>query len=392
MQRRGVKIGVFAFIKPKKTVDHPNVRLIKNVNYFRSRQYLKILYFHFYWFLTRPHRYLTAFILALVPRNSLFKLFLTALPYVYEVRSFGPDMLHAHFGTRPADFCMLVKIITGIPFTFTTHGYDVHRAPAGNYRLKSILAQSQITISNFNKHIMINRFKVPESKVKVIRCGIDFKQAMPAPMYEKKNTIITIARLEHIKGIDILMRACKKLEENNVPFQCLIVGDGPERKDLESLAASLSLKDKIIFLGARPHDEVFALMRTAKLMVLPSRSESLSVALMEAMACGVPVIGPDIMGNPELITDGESGFLVKPDDIEGLFTKMRILLTADVLREKFRLSAYDKVVQDFNLSNEVDKLFKFWENSLAAHKNRKRIFASQPPGKTLYALLNGKYL
>ncbi|HQP92126.1 MAG TPA: glycosyltransferase, partial [Candidatus Omnitrophota bacterium] len=111
--------------------------------------------------------------------------------------------------------------------------------------------------------------------------------------------------------------------------------------------------------------EVFELLSKAKLMVLPSRSESLSVALMEAMACRVCAIGPDMMGNPELITDGISGFLVRPDNAYELAGKIKQLLLNDELRNRMKEAAYAKVRKDFNLKIETEKLFQIWKNGVS---------------------------
>jgi colanic acid/amylovoran biosynthesis glycosyltransferase len=369
MQDKGLDIEVYAFFDPAEKVVHAKVKRIKKIRYFKSNfsgmtPYLKILFSHFYWFFRSPYRYLRTGFMALFPNNGLLKLFITALPYVSRVHSNHPDILHAHFGRRPADFCMLVKLLTGTPFTFTTHGFDVHSDPAKNYRLKTSLSVKQITISYFNKRAMVDKFKVPAEKIEVIRCGVDFKYPLPAPGHSSENMIISVARLEYIKGLDVLIRACGMLSDEGVRYRCAIVGDGPLRERLKNLVSELKLKNKVTLLGPRTHDEVFALLGGAGVMVLPSRSESLSVALMEAMACGVPVIGPDIMGNPELVQDGVTGFLVSPDNVEEVFNKTKLLLTDKTLRKKFSVSARAKVFRDFNLFKETEKLFHIWQEAL----------------------------
>ncbi|MDD4938647.1 MAG: glycosyltransferase [Candidatus Omnitrophica bacterium] len=363
MQDRGVNVEVFAFFNPNEKVRHSRINSVKGVYYFNSnsRRYLKAILSHFYWFFRKPFRYtLTAFS-TLLPKSGIFKLFVSSLANVRMVDSHKPDLLHAHFGRRPADFCMLVNMLTGIPFTFTTHGYDVHRQPAVNYRFKSLLSQRHITISEFNRRVLIDEHKVPEAKIAVIRCGVDFGRPLPAARPGRDNLIVSVARLQYIKGLDILINACKRLSDENIDFNCVIIGEGPERHSLESLIEGLGLRCKVTMPGALPHEDVFGYLKKARLMVLPSRSESLSVALMEAMACRVPVIGPDIMGNPELVRDGFSGFLVKPGDIEGLTEKMKRLLTDKSLRRRFTEAAYEKVYSDFNIQKETEKLFKVWQ-------------------------------
>lgn len=364
MQDKGVEINVYSFFDPGEKVMHPKVKLIKNILHFKPRQWKKILFAHIYWLFRKPAGYFSCFCLALTPSNKLLRIFLSDLVHVREVYSFKPDLLHAHFGGRPADFCMLVKLLTGIPFTFTTHGYDIHRQPCGNLRLKTLQSYRHITISEFNKLTLSEMFRAPIEKISVIRCGIDFKYPLPVAKPGKDNLIISVARLEHIKGLDVLIRACKILEDRGIDFFCRVIGGGPEKTYLEKLIIELGLRNKISLEGALTHDKVFGFLEKSALMVLPSRSESLSVALMEAMACRVPVIGPDLMGNPELVTNGVSGFLVRPEDVEGLADRMIRLLGDDLLRSKFCSLAYEKVRRSFNLETETDKLFNVWQDSL----------------------------
>lgn len=365
MQEKEVEADVFAFIKGRQTIRHAKLEYIKNVSFFKGRQWGKMAYYHFWWLTRKPLRYLAAAGVAFIPQSGILKLFFTGLGHAHTVYLSRPDLLHAHFGKRPADFCMLFKMLTDTPFTFTTHGFDVHRQPAQNYLLKSLLSYKHVTISEFNIKVLRDRHKVPLNKLSLIRCGVDFTRNLSRTVKKEGKTIIFVGRLEYIKGADILIEACKKLADKMIEFRCLLVGTGPEKKELDSQIARLGLKDRVILAGPRGHEEVFDLLKKSSLMVLPSRSESLSVALMEAMACRVPVIGPDIMGNPELIQDGVSGFLVKPGDVEELTEKMIMIIEDETLAKKFSDAAYEKVRNDFNLQKETGKLHGLWQECLS---------------------------
>jgi colanic acid/amylovoran biosynthesis glycosyltransferase len=242
MQERGLVVEVFAFIQTKDKITHESIKRIKTVFYFKSRQLAKIFYYHLYWLMNRPGRYFKCLWLALRPKNQFLKLFIVGMPYVYMVYARKPDLLHAHFGTRPADFCMLVKMLTGVPYTFTTHRYDIFITPPLNYALKSRMAVKHITISEYNKRYLIEKFGIYEDAIQVIHCGIDFSRVLSTNHGEKQNLILSVSRLEEHKNIELLIKACAELEKRSLDFQCLIVGDGPRNDTLQKLIHQLHLE------------------------------------------------------------------------------------------------------------------------------------------------------
>ena len=115
-----------------------------------------------------------------------------------------------------------------------------------------------------------------------------------------------------------------------------------------------------MLLGNQTQDQVFELLRKAKIKVLSSRSEGIPVSLMEAMAFRVPVISTRICGIPELIEDGHNGFLVPKDDHEALTARIKELLTNESLRKVFAENGCRKVREEFDQEMETDKLLEIW--------------------------------
>jgi glycosyltransferase involved in cell wall biosynthesis len=128
---------------------------------------------------------------------------------------------------------------------------------------------------------------------------------------------VCVARLEHYKGIDVLLRALALVQAEGVRVTMRIAGDGAEREALESLARTLTLRD-VHFIGAVAPERVGDELRDADLMVLPSRGEGLPLAIVEAMAHGLPVIATRVGGNEEAVDDGNTGLLVPPEQPEAL--------------------------------------------------------------------------
>ena len=334
MQKKGVDIEVFAFSKPLEDLVHLEVNKVRRVTYFPRTSRRKKIYAHFYWFSKKPIHYVRTAVIAANPDNGIRPLFLRNLYDVIAINKKKPDHIHAHW-PKASDFAMLVFLLTDISFTFTTHRYEIFEKPSTNYRIKSKLAKKHVTVSEYNRHYIIHNFDVDERDITVVHSALDFTKNYPIADSKGKNTIVSVARLEKNKGLDVLIRACSALRTENFAFECLIAGDGSERANLEGLINELGLLNEIKLLGYKSQEEMNELLSRAKLFALPSRSESLGNVFTEARACRVPVIGPNILGVPEVITDGEDGFLVEPDNTDELVTKIKILLTNEPLRIKF---------------------------------------------------------
>ncbi|MDF1892773.1 glycosyltransferase [Rahnella contaminans] len=161
-----------------------------------------------------------------------------------------------------------------------------------------------------------------DDNIHVIRMGISVNKFSFQPRDFLGNPIrlLSIARLTEKKGISVAINACLLLKQQNVDFDYTIIGDGPLRKELESQVANLGLGDKIAFLGAQTQETVSEYLNNSDVFLLPSVTaadgdmEGIPVALMEAMAIGIPVISTFHSGIPELIEDRVSGFLVNEND------------------------------------------------------------------------------
>jgi len=360
MQKKCITAEVFVFHKLNEDRLHSGVSNIKKITYYSKHKVFKELSAHLYLFLTRPINYLKTLVFSLNRKNQCVRLFLGKVSFMILIVEAKPDHIHAHFGYRASNMAMLIHLLYGIPFTFTTHRYDIFDFPPRNYKIKSKLAKKHITISEYNKRFIVDKFNVAESNISVIHCGVDFQREFPTRCIGDKKTILCVARLEKLKGIDILIKACNELNKRHVDFECLIVGEGREREYLERLINQYALVNQIKLLGHKTQDEIFKLLAKACVTVLSSRSEGIPVALMEAMAMRVPVIGPNIYGVHELIDDRINGFLVEPENITELTEKMDILLKDLELRRRLSEKGYEKVRAEFNLKVETDKLLKIW--------------------------------
>lgn len=177
----------------------------------------------------------------------------------------------------------------------------------------------------------------------------------------KENIVLGVARHYHVKGLDRLIEAFAKT--NHSDWRLVIAGNkGPHTEELTQLIEKYKIKEKVQFLGAvKEIDKVFS---TAKIFVLPSRSEGFPNALIEAMANGVASISFDVNAGPSDIIENEyNGFLVENGNIEALANKIQLLMDDEILREKIALNA-------LNLKNDlrVDKIGELFYNFITKSK------------------------
>ncbi len=215
-------------------------------------------------------------------------------------------------------------------------------------------------------------------KVVVVPNGIPdelFRPAVPAmPRQPGMLRIGMIARMNNAcKNHPIFLRAAVRLAQQFSNFEVLLVGDGPLRPGLEQLAAKLGLGSRIRFLGER-HD-IPEVLASLDISVLPSSTESSSNAILESMAAGVPVVATRVGGNPELISDGETGLLVPLDNEEKLAGALERFLTDPLLREECARRARSVAQARFSLANSCRLYEELYQSLLPA---RARPFPSAP--------------
>jgi len=185
-----------------------------------------------------------------------------------------------------------------------------------------------LTVSEYNRrYILQHHPKVGGEKVIVARLGVEVSEhaTLAAPRAQTKGdpfTILAVGRLHAVKDHAFLVRACAQLYDREVPFECLIAGDGPERRNLESLIRQGGLKGRVSLLGHVPREQMESLHDRADLVVLTSRSEGIPLVLMEAMARGKIVLAPAITGIPELVIAGQTGFLYEPGSLDDFVDRL----------------------------------------------------------------------
>ena len=297
------------------------------------------------------------------PKRRLKALLHTWLGAYYAVmlRERGIDHIHVHHGYFGSWIGMVAARLLGVGFSLTLHGSDMLLNAA---YLDSKLENCRfcITISDYNRRYILKHFPTIDSrKILVSRLGVDVigheqiaRSVVPQP--SGRLTLLAVGRLNPVKDHAFLIRACARMRDCGIEFECAIAGEGSERRRLESLIGEYGLKDRFRLLGHVHRPRMNTLYCHADVVVLTSRSEGLPLVLMEAMAQGRIVLAPAITGIPEIISPGETGFLYRPGDIEDFVAW--ILFLRELMRREdrnavsrldwIRHAAQTQVLQNFN--------------------------------------------
>ena len=292
--------------------------------------------------------------------------------------------VHAHWATHPTLAAWLVRALTGTGYSFTAHAHDLY-VDRAMLREKAEAARFVVTISEFNRRLLAGECgERVARKVHVVRCGVDLGAFAPGPRAVPEiPTFVCVASLREYKGHAVLLDALGLLRARGSNLKVVLVGDGELRAALEARIAREGLGDRVELRGALPHQEIPAVLRAATAMVLPSvtsrdgQMEGIPVALMEAMAAGVPVVATRLSGIPELVRDGETGLLVPERDPAALAEAMERLAMDPALGARLADEARREVRARFDRSRNVARLAALFARFASDPARRRR----QPPDR-----------
>jgi glycosyltransferase involved in cell wall biosynthesis len=283
------------------------------------------------------------------------------------VQEFRPQLLHAHFATEATAVAIELATEHGIPFTFTAHGYDIHRKAPSDFGARAAAAKAVVTVSKANADYIGRTFGVPPSRIRIIPCGVDTQRFQPGSvngLMAETPLIVCVARQVAVKNLGLLLDACSLLAKRGTNFRCVLVGDGPCQGELEEKRAQLGLSEIVEMPGAAEQADVLKWWQRAAVGVLTSDNEGMPVSLMEAAACGVPVAATAVGGVPELIADGTTGLLVRPNDAGALAAALGRLLDEPGLRARLGMAARRHAEEKFSVHGQVDQLLALWSEVL----------------------------
>jgi len=288
-------------------------------------------------------------------KKMKFGLFLYPFEIFYDlfrleriIQKIHPDIVHIQ-STSPNFLLYGLKKNKIYPILITVHGYfnEEYKIQTGFKRIVyrffcapiERVALSKIPyIIVLAPQIKSMIQKSTHSKIFTIPNGVDLAYVQSITSYEKKEypTIFFLGYLTKGKGVEDLIKAVNLIKIKCENVKLYIGGIGPYREKLKELVEDLHLNNDVIFLGLLNEKEKFAFMKSMDIFVLPSYWESFAVVLLEALACGKPIVTTDVGGNPYAVANGVNGFLIQPGNYNELSESLMILLKDKNLRNKMR--------------------------------------------------------
>lgn len=280
-------------------------------------------------------------------RLKLMALIPSAAALVEDARRHGVSHLHIHSCANAAHLGALAQIIGDLPYSLTLHGdlpvYGTdHAAKMARARFVAAvtrpLAQQIAQVS-------------PAMDAPVIWMGVDCDLFCPVTRPENAVfTVATVARLNHMKGHRYALGAVAMLRDQGITVRYRIAGDGPDRAQIEEEVTRLRLSDQIQMTGALGEADILTMLHEADALVLSSfgQGEAAPVTVMEAMACGLPVVCSRIGGTPDMITDGMDGFLVDQRDVAGIAACLSRLIAEPEFRRQMGQAARQTALNRFD--------------------------------------------
>ena len=307
-------------------------------------------------------------------KPSLLWRFMQACYIANEARRYGISHLHAHFATRPTSVAYLASMISGVPYSFTAHAMDIFKKKVNKKALARKIENADfvVTVSEYNKSYLEDVAHADSDKLVRVYNGIDLNRFSPngGPARDPF-TILSVARLVEKKGTATLIEACRHLRDRGLDFECWLVGKGAQRTKLEAMIKEWKLKDRVKLLGPHSQMEVLERYHQAHLFALPctegsdGNKDGLPVALVEAMACGLPVVTTAMTGIPEIVHDGENGLLVPDSDPVALADAIERLMRDEGLYEQLRISSREAVVAQFDVNQTREQLTSLFQREAA---------------------------
>jgi glycosyltransferase involved in cell wall biosynthesis len=296
------------------------------------------------------------------------------------LRQKGIRLVHAH----PGSASRLMALLAGVPMMVSTyHGSWVGGASRSELWLRRFLdTRSSAVVANSRStrdHVAAD-LRLPLEGVQVIYNGVDLTRFHPPSGVERQAAraafgigtdevvLGTVARLYADKGVSDVLLALAGARAQGTCIRMLVVGDGPERPVLEAQAVSLGVAPFVRFLGAR--SDVGSILRACDLAVLASRTrEGFGIALVEAMATGLPVLGTTVEGVPEVVDSGKTGVLVPPSDPAALREALVSLARNPGLRSEIGARARAEVCARFDVRRMVAEYGRLYDCLLDSGRN-----------------------
>lgn len=286
------------------------------------------------------------------------------------------DLVHAHYGFHSG---LLPALFKKKPLIITFHGSD---AQIDTHRSRLYKALQRFVVRRADRLIAVSRpvadalvrdLGADPDKVSVISCGVRTDIFRPIDrnrcranlgIQRNEGVVMFVGELKDLKGVDFLFEAASRLSH----VQFVLVGNGPLKHGPSNCR----------FLGSRPNEQIPELLCAADVLALPSRSEGTPVVILEALACGIPVVASKVGGIPDVVRDGYNGYLIEPGDVEALVDRLTRILDDTEKAKKMGIAGRELVAAHYDSRHVARRIFEVYQD-LVGHCGQR---AGSNPTKT----------
>ena len=280
---------------------------------------------------------------------------------IAQLRGHNIAGIHAYFAHTPAEIAMQVACRLGIPYGFSVHAKDARKITPTELARR---ARGAACVVACNTDVA-DELHTAGAPVTLLPHGVDTLRFNPQPSPPSPPLrLLAVGRLVPKKGFDLLLRTAVRL---SFPFQLRIVGEGPERRHLEALVEAGKLGNRVALCGSLSHAELPAEYANAHIVVVPSvvdaggDRDGLPNVVLEALACGRPVVASDVGAISNAVTSGDTGVLVPERDVGALAQALETLACDPGLRERLGQNARARVLRDYALERCTKRFCDFLE-------------------------------
>lgn len=377
MERLGAQIHVFSLLPPEPPPHHPMVAQVQAPIHSPAAtgfgKWAGLVRAHGHMLASSPLRYAGTVLRAIVwsvrspSPLSVWRQFARGGYIASTCRRYGILHIHAHFANAPAASARFANLMSGIPFSFTTHAKDLYLTAPRLIRERARAATFIATCTDYNARFLRDLLGDDGDKVHLVYHGIDLSQFSPrdgqsASTSLRPRLVLSVGRLVEKKGHDDLIAACAMLRRKGLAFRCMIVGEGPLRGAMAAQIDEFGLAGMVTLEGAMTHAKLVALYRHADVFALAPRitddgdRDGIPNVIAEAMATGVPVVSTNVSGIPELVVHEQTGLLAPPNDPASFANALERLLTDPEQAASLARTARERLEQDFDLWTTTRRL------------------------------------
>lgn len=302
-----------------------------------------------------------------------------AADFVYQLRNRKPDHIHAHFLFWPSKIAICMSQLFVRPLSLTAHARDIYSNDTQTIQYELRQAKIVFTCTAYNKKYLANMMRPSIRGLHHIYHGIDLRQwpfrGENKKIGKKKIQVLSIGRLVEKKGFLDLLVAIKELNSISQKYSCVIVGDGPLRPKLDEYISLNNLTETVCLINPMEQHLLKNLYDSSDMFVLPcvkaadGDMDGLPNVIVEAMATGLPVIGTEISGIPELIEHRKTGILVKPHSTRELCNAIAELAENVSLRTELSVNGRKKIEEYFAIESSTARMVGYLEDIHAKNKN-----------------------